>query len=60
MPQRLFLITYDSGESTQTLKVPVELFVNEPEIWAKNIIVMKCLHCGFESNFDEIEKENEN
>jgi len=39
MPQRLFLITYDDGYSTQTLKVPYELYINEPE-FQKNIIVM--------------------
>ncbi len=59
MPQRLFLITYDDGYSTQTLKVPYELYLNEPE-FQKNIISMKCLKCNFESNFDCIEKEKVN
>ena len=57
MPQRLFLITYDDGYSTQTIKVPVELYVNEIE-FQKNIISMKCLHCNFESSFDCVNKEN--
>jgi len=56
MPQRLFLITYDDGFSTQTIKVPVELYENEIE-FQKNIISMKCLHCNFESNFDCVETE---
>lgn len=59
MPERLFLITYDDGYTTQTLKVPVELFVNEEE-FRKNIISMKCLHCGFESSFDTVDKEKVN
>jgi len=59
MPQKLLLITYDDGYSTQTVKVPVELYENEEE-FKKNIISMKCLHCGFESHFDCIEKENQN
>lgn len=56
MPQRLFLITYDDGYSTQTIKVPVELYENEIE-FQKNIISMKCLNCNFESNFDCVDKE---
>lgn len=59
MPQRLFLITYDDGDSSQTLKVPIELYANESE-FQKNIISMKCLHCNFESHFNCVEKEDQN
>jgi len=59
MPQRLFLITYDSGdkERPQTIKIPIELYVNEEE-FRKNIISFKCLHCGAKSYDECIEKEN--
>ena len=56
--KRLFLITYDDGHLTQTIKVPAELYENEPE-FRKNIISFKCLKCNFTSNFDCIEKESE-
>ena len=59
MPQRLFLITYDDGYSTQTVKVPVELYENE-EAFRKYIISFKCLSCNFESHFDCVEKEKVN
>jgi len=56
--QRLFLITYDNGYTTQTIKVPVELYENE-ESFRKYIVSFKCLHCNFESHFDCITKEKE-
>jgi len=59
MPQRLFLITYDDGYSTQTVKVPVELYENEEE-FKKNIISFKCLSCGVEFHYSCIDKENKN
>ena len=59
MPQRLFLITYDNGYSTQTVKVPVELYENE-EAFRKYITFFKCLQCNFESNFDVVKKEIQN
>ena len=60
--KKLFLVTWDSGndDREQTLKIPHEDFYNEPEIYQKDIISMKCLHCGFESSFDVIEKEKVN
>lgn len=59
MPQRLFLITYDDGYSTQTIKVPVELYESE-EAFRKYITFFKCLQCKFESHFDVIKKEKVN
>lgn len=59
LPLRLFLITYDDGEGTQTIKVPVFLYENHPE-FRKNIISFKCLSCNYESHFDCIEKESKN
>ena len=59
IPKRLFLITYDDGYSTQTLKVPVELYESDSN-FQKNIISFKCLHCGVEFHYDCIEKESEN
>jgi len=56
----LFLITYDYGTENRphTRKVPHELLVKEPILFAENIISMKCLDCNFESNFVDMEDKN--
>ena len=56
---KIFIITYDDGEDTQILRVPEHLYKSEEE-FQKNIISMKCLHCNLVTNFDCIEKEQEN
>ena len=59
---KLFLITYDYGtkDRPHTRKVPHNLLLQEPILFAENIISMKCLDCNFESKFVDVSKENEN
>lgn len=53
---KVFTIIYDDYD-TQILNVPHQTFA-ENEEFQKCIISMKCLCCGFESNFDEVSKES--
>lgn len=56
---KVFTITYDDDKDTQVLNVSHETFEEEEE-FRKYIISMKCLCCGYESSFDEVEKESQN
>ena len=49
---KVFIITYDAGNTQQTLTVSKSEF-DKHEEFRKNIIVMKCLACNFESKFTE-------
>ena len=57
---KLFLITYDYGteDRPQTRKVPHDLLIKEPILFAENIISIKCLDCNFESKFVDTEDKN--
>ena len=55
---KVFIITYDEGSSRpKTRNVSHELY-NSEWCFRKQILSMKCLHCNFESNFEEIENGN--
>ena len=55
----LYLITYDYGteDRPHTRKVPHDLLVKEPILFAQNIISIKCLDCGVEFHFIDLEQE---
>jgi len=57
---KLFLITYDYGteDRPHIRKVPHDLLIKEPILFAENIISMKCLDCNFESKFIDIGDKN--
>jgi len=52
---KVFIITYDGGDSEQVLRVSHELY-NTNLAFQKNVTHTKCLDCNVEFNFDE-EKE---
>jgi len=49
---KVFIITYDDGENGQVLRVPHFRYY-EDDVFAKNVIHMKCLDCNLEFNFEE-------
>lgn len=49
---KVFIITYDAGDTQQTLTVSKSEFDKHKE-FRKNIVIMKCLACNFESKFTE-------
>ncbi len=57
---KLFLITYDYGteDRPHSRKVPHNLLLKEPILFAENIISMKCLDCNFESKFVDMGNKN--
>ncbi len=54
---KVFTIIYDDDKDIQILNVPHQTFAEDKE-FQKYIISIKCLCCGFESNFDEVSKES--
>lgn len=52
---KVFIITYDDGETTQVLNVSFELY-HSNSAFRKNILHTKCLDCNVEFNFEEKEK----
>lgn len=49
---KAFIITFDGGDKKQTLTVTHDDY-NEHEEFRKNILIIKCLRCDFESHFEE-------
>ena len=49
---KVFLITYDDGETDQVLNVQFD-FYHSKSAFRKNVTHIKCLDCNVEFNFDE-------
>ncbi len=49
---KVFIITYDDGETSQVLNVPFDLYYSN-SAFRKNILHTKCLDCNVEFKFSE-------
>lgn len=54
---KVFIITYDDGETSQVLNVPFELY-HSNSAFQKNVTHTKCLDCNVEFNFSEEDEQS--